>query len=367
MIVMGKRVSESNMKARTFGQWLESKIKESENPIQYREELTEVLKCSRPAITQYMHYGQKPRPHKLNIILEFFQTSEDEQRQVRQLPFKLETAVPTKGQPNPSRPINQPHEFFGHQPLAAVFEKNWNASNPVHLLLHGKKGCGKTSFLNYLRKTQVSSIILRAKQYRPEFNAADWVYINFQQPLNLDQFFEKLLPDSSSSNRDLEVVEWIDRLYQRKDQKPIFILLDHVESGLNTHDIEFWDVLCALAQSDCPIALCATTRYNQYDLVNLANQKVDSATSSFLDRFQCYTMNPLDYNDAVELMRYYGSNPAPMSESEITWAFNQSQGYPILLQSICYTRQMYLSKIKDWQTEWLNQHAPRYPDLLKKH
>lgn len=356
------------MEAKTFGQWLKSKIKESSDPVQYRRKLAKALKCSEIAIYQYTLEYNKPKQSRLDLIFEFFKIPKDEQEEIRKLPLKLKTEVivaSTKGQPNPSRPINQPHEFFGHRSLAAIFERNWNANNPVHLLLSGKKGCGKTSFLNYLRKTQMGAITLRSKQYKPVFNTSNWVYINFQQPLNLDQFFEKLLPESN--DKGLEVIEWIDKLYQRKDQNPTFILLDHVENGLNTHDIEFWDVLCALAQSDCPIGFCAATRYNQYDLVNLANQKIDSATSSFLDRFQSYTMNPLRYTDALELMHYYGSSPVFMSESEKEWAFEQSQGYPILLQSICYTRQMYSSKTKDWQTEWLNQQAPRYPELLSGH
>lgn len=346
----------------TFGSWLEAQLNNSANPTQRRKKLAQHLnkESGQVLISQWIRTSQMPRERNLRIVMKFFNISSEEESALKEL-WKKQTSLAIT--PNPTRPITAPHQFFGRQELLKEFEQDWTKTSPIHVMLAGKKQSGKTSFLYYLRNTQRPNPTTREHQKHPTFPKAYWSYIDFRVQKPLHYLLKGVIKDFNRSLEKADLGLFYDISVQRLD-KPAFILLDHVEEGLRHYDADFWGALCALAQSDQPVGFCATTRYNMFDLITLADQYSNAETSSFLSRFEYRYLDALSEPEARDLLSHY-ANPT-LSDDEMHWVLTESYRYPAVLQSMCYTRQRLAAYRKDWQTFWLDQEAPRFEALLNQ-
>ncbi|WP_346293527.1 AAA family ATPase [Sphaerothrix gracilis] len=262
-------------------------------------------------------------------------------------------------------PILQPRHFFGRQRiLKRLF--NLLKTHPLqNAAIIGQRRSGKTSLLHYLQQiTTVPASQLRPHQHRdwlaqPE--AYRWIFVDFQDARMaqrqrlLRYLLESMqlpVPEPCDLDRFMEQVSG-------RVQRPTVILMDEIGVGLQRCpelDDGFWESLRALAtnQTDGNLAFVLATPESPMDLARHTGH-----SSPFFNIFgYTTTLGPLTEGAARELI---ASSPILFAEEDIAWIWQQSGGWPILLQILCRERLFSLEEgdvSDDWRQESLEQIQP---------
>ncbi|MEO1209252.1 MAG: ATP-binding protein [Cyanobacteria bacterium J06638_20] len=262
-------------------------------------------------------------------------------------------------------PIAHPRQFFGRR---RVLKRLFNLlkTHPLqNAAIIGQRRSGKTSLLNYLRTiTTTPPDQLRPGQqtdWLPNPDAYRWIFVDFQDPRMASR--ERLLCFLLESMQ-LPVPDFCD-LEQFMDracgniQRPTIILMDEIGVGLERCpelDDSFWESLRSLAtnQASGNLAFVLSTPESPIDLAHHTGH-----SSPFFNIFGYTTiLGSITEPEARELI---SSSPIPFPEADILWILEQSQGWPILLQSLCRERLFSLQEGEsdsDWQKEGLQQINP---------
>jgi hypothetical protein len=266
--------------------------------------------------------------------------------------------------PITTRPIIHPQQFFGHHNLLKNLFDDWKRLPLENKAVIGPKLSGKTSLINYLKFIhQIPVEQLRDGQrydwLEQEYN---WISIDFKNDVRMQRLAslipyclkEMQLLDSNISKLDDFV-----NLLEDKLTKPTVILMDNIEAGLQSPELdqEFWCCMRYLGGNGIGgrIGFLITSRQSLSQLEELSAQL--NKTSPFFNLFTEYPLTAFTETEARELIRFA---PQPISSADTDWILTHSQYRPFYLQLLCETR-LAAFKANDhsdqWQTIGLNKIA----------
>lgn len=262
-------------------------------------------------------------------------------------------------------PITHPRHFLGRQKqLKRLF--NLLKRKPLqNAAIIGQRRSGKTSLLNYLRRITTTPVAeLRPEQksdWLPQPEQYRWIFVDFQdhRMASRERLLRYLLesmqlpvPAPCNLDRFMDVVS-------HNLRSPMVILMDEVGVGLQRCpelDDDFWESLRALAtnQVEGNLGFVLSTPEAPIDLARNAGH-----SSPFFNIFGYTAMlGPLQENEAQTLM---ARSPLPFAESDREWIWQQSGGWPILVQILCRERLFSLEEgaLGDgWREDGLQQIQP---------
>ncbi|MCB0191464.1 MAG: ATP-binding protein [Anaerolineae bacterium] len=262
-------------------------------------------------------------------------------------------------------PIMHPRYFFGRERELKRLFNLWKRRPLQNAAIIGNRRSGKTSLLFYLKHITTTPIEqLRVGQrtdWLSEPERYNWIYVDFQDPRlgNPEMLLRYLLscmglsaPTPCSLGRFLDVTSY-------NIHVPTVIILDEIGLALQRYpelDDTFWEGLRALAtyqvSGNLAFVLAAHEAPDQ-----LAHQS--GFGSPFFNIFGYTTrLGPLKEAEACELI---ASSPIPFSTDDTEWILTQSEGWPILLQTLCRERLITLEEgevDEAWREDGLEQMQP---------
>ncbi len=261
-------------------------------------------------------------------------------------------------------PIAEPAAFFGRQREVRRLFNLWRRLPLQNAVIVGPPRSGKTSLLHYLRQ------VLSATQLRPDQRVEllpapgrhRFLYIDFQDPRmgSKEGFLSYVLRGLGMSVPSPCTLEACIPILSAQLLQPTVLLLDEVSVALDRYhelDIGFWEGLRALAinQVGGQLAFVLSTAHAPHELA----ERYPSAGSPFFNIFgYSAPLGPFVEAEARALLL---SSPIPFSDRDRQWIWEQSGGWPILLQILARERLLALQEGQagdDWQAEGLRQLQP---------
>ena len=261
-------------------------------------------------------------------------------------------------------PVSHPSQFFGREHEIKRLFTLWKRQPLQNVAIIGPKRSGKTSLLHFVRTiTQTPPEQLRPEQqieWLPNPQRYRWVYVDFQDARMGQQ--ERLLrhlltslhlpvPTACDLSNFLDVMS-------EGITTPTLILLDEIGAALAAPelDLPFWWSLRSLCSNltggNLAFLLAAHGLPAQ-----LAQEQ--GKPSPFFNIFgHVLKLGPLDEAAAQRLM---AASPHPFSAADCVWLWEQSGGWPFLLQILCDTCLTALEEGQRralWQAEGLARIEP---------
>jgi len=261
-------------------------------------------------------------------------------------------------------PVYTPRQFFGREQALKVIFDLWSRFPLLHIAVIGRRCSGKTSLLYYLQAIhQAQTHELRPKQRHdwlkalPEFRFAQ---VNFANPVNHNPplLFKSVLTQLNMPvPESCDLVNFIDVVSMHLNDIPTFILLDDIEVGLHSQQLDqaFWGGFRYLGFD--------ATRGKLAFLLTAPEVPVPplGEPSTFIGMFgRVLELGPLTETEALNLLdsnaqimsQILGDNFEVLTADDKQWILEQTQGWPALLQMVCNVRFQTLqahSKVADWR------------------
>jgi len=255
----------------------------------------------------------------------------------------------------------KPNQFFGHHDIISQILKEWAPPMSMrHIMLYGKKGCGKTSLLRYIFDLGKNEGKGQNKWGVPK---GYWIFIDFKDICHRN---EKELMRYILEELQIDIPSPLDLFHFKKLlakglDKPLFLLLDNVDIGYECSDISdtFWNVLVGLGRDNdlLELLILGTCRFIPED--RCMAQKTPSPIFTIISLQ--IEVTPFSKDNAVEFIKILQKAcPEPAKDPEAwKWILEHSLGWATLMQrmgtaykdAICKNPTM---PATEWQKECIN-------------
>lgn len=265
-------------------------------------------------------------------------------------------------------PITHVRQFWGRERELKRIFSGLNRLPLRHMALIGPQRSGKSSLLHYLRQiTTAPTQSCRPDQKRDWLSQPEsyrWVFVDFQDARMNSQarLFQHILQSLGiTSENDLSLTDFLDRM-SNEVRQPTVLLFDEVGIALEqaAFDQHFWWSLRSLITNltEGRIA-CIVTSQRPPD----QHAKDIGKPSPFFNIFYCLNIGKFQEHEARALI---ASSPIPFPPDDVEWIINESDCWPLMLQTLCWARltALELEEADDqWRQDGLQQIA-RYRQLL---
>jgi transcriptional regulator with XRE-family HTH domain len=298
----------------------------------------------------------KLKPININQLLKSIRCPEVEEPKEKGKEDQVTLSEYERLVPFTTRPIIHPPQFFGRYEVLKRIFAHWTHIPLQHVAIIGPKQSGKTSLLNYIQFIHdYDEEMLRNEQPQNWLKQrCDWVLVDFENPKiqNPTDLLRDILEKLYFPISDQHDLGGFIRMFEDNIRHPTIILMDNLEEGIKSphFDRTFWRNTMRYLGNNCSyLGFCVTSRQPIEKLVELAEQKDKS--SPFFNIFKAIQLGPLTEEEARELLNYYGlslstqheasqldKTSSPLSQEEIAFLLEQSQCWPVLLQTLCEIR-----------------------------
>lgn len=259
-----------------------------------------------------------------------------------------------------STPVSSAPDFFGHYALLNELLQEWQTKPRYNVLIQGVKYSGKTSLLKQIWHIQQGDHLLGREKQRQLGTALahyEVLYLDFRFIPKLRHVAGFLDELSGKLKIKLVTLDDVPDILEDELSKPLLLLLDNIEWGIESEGlpVAFWQTLRGLTSLDTQVCFCVASRQSPAELMALA-QKV-GRDSPFFNTFIRRELLPFTEEEAWELLACLSYTPPKAAKSyklsamDKQWMFQESRGWPVLLQEFCECR-LQAWRVPETQGDW---------------